>query len=57
MPSPLVFSCFVKLFIALYSVHSPNNRLNLGSFIFRSFIQAVGYYNSFPGSLGKLRII
>jgi hypothetical protein len=57
MPSPLVFSCSIKLFIALYSVYSPDNRLNLGLFMFRSSVQAVGYYNSFPGSLGKLRIM
>jgi hypothetical protein len=34
MPSPLVFSCFVKLFVALYSVHGPGGRLNLGLFVF-----------------------
>jgi hypothetical protein len=57
MPSPLVFSCSIKLFAALYSVHGSGNRPNLGSFMFRSFVQAMEYYNSFLGSLGKLRII
>jgi hypothetical protein len=33
---PLVFYS-IKLFAALYSVHGPGNRLNLGLFIFRSF--------------------
>jgi hypothetical protein len=57
MPSPLVFFYFIKLFIASCSIHGPSNRPNLGSFMFRSSIQAIGYYNSFSGSLGKLRII
>jgi hypothetical protein len=56
MPSPLVF-CSMKLFIALCSVHGPGDRPNLGLFVFRSSIQAIGYYNSFLGSLGELRII
>jgi hypothetical protein len=38
MPSPLVFSYSIKLFIALYSVYGLGNRLNLGSFMFRSSI-------------------
>jgi hypothetical protein len=57
MPSPLVFSYSIKLFIASYSVHGPGNRPNLGLFVFCSSVQAVEYYNSFPGSLSKLRII
>jgi hypothetical protein len=57
MPSSLVFSCFIKLFAASYSVHGPGGRPNLGLFMFRSFVRAVGYYNSFLGSLGKLRIM
>jgi hypothetical protein len=42
MPSPLVFFYFIKLFIALYSVYSPDNRLNLGLFIFYSFYLSRG---------------
>jgi hypothetical protein len=41
MPSPLVFY-FIKLFIALYSIYSPGNKLNLGLFIFRSFYLSRG---------------
>jgi hypothetical protein len=41
MPSPLVF-CFIKIFAALYSVHGPGNRLNLGLFVFRSFYLSCG---------------
>jgi hypothetical protein len=57
MPSPLVFSCSIKLFAASYFVYGPGSRLNLGLFMFCSFVQAVEYYNSFLGSLGKLRIM
>jgi hypothetical protein len=57
MPSPLVFSCFIKLFVALYSIYSPGSRLNLGLFMFCSSVRAVGYYDFFLGSLGKLRIM
>jgi hypothetical protein len=57
MPSPLVFSCSVKLFAASCSVHGPGSRLNLGLFVFYSSVQAVGYYDFFSGSLGKLRIM
>ena len=56
MPSPLVFYS-IKLFAASYSVYSPGNRLNLGLFMFCSSVRAVGYYDSFLESLGKLRII
>jgi hypothetical protein len=42
MPSPLVFLCSIKLFIASCSVRGSGNRLNLGSFMFRFFCSSRG---------------